>query len=183
MQRNGKLENSKAAYAYRPTYPQLGRLRAFIDHSVDYNPFADVIWGDSEPEMEEQEATDQLRPGQPDPNEGSGGQEPEEPAGLTTAELFDSNTPGAVAARALLQAVEPAPKMEDSEDSFHDTRDEEVPEPGAPATVLAAEEYQPSLRDELLQRAADAVAAARQSPEPQRTFDQDVDYGEADSDL
>eukprot|EP00971_Amphidinium_carterae_P018475 364536-Amphidinium_carterae.1 len=83
MQRNGKLENSKAAYSYRPTYRQLGRLRAFIDQSVDYNPFADVIWGDSEPEMEERDAP-----------------------------------PG-----------EPAPKMEDSEESFHEPRDEVAPEP------------------------------------------------------
>eukprot|EP00971_Amphidinium_carterae_P250466 4972434-Amphidinium_carterae.1 len=83
MQRKGKLENSKAAYSYRPTYRQLGRLRAFIDQP----------WGDSEPEMEEQEAppTAQLGPGQPDQDVGSGGQEPDEPAGLTTAELFDSN--------------------------------------------------------------------------------------------
>eukprot|EP00971_Amphidinium_carterae_P327733 6459224-Amphidinium_carterae.1 len=68
MQRNGKLENSKAAYSYRPTYRQLGRLRAFIEQQVDYNLFADVIWGDSEPEMEEQEAppTAPLGPGQPD---------------------------------------------------------------------------------------------------------------------
>eukprot|EP00971_Amphidinium_carterae_P339862 6477894-Amphidinium_carterae.1 len=175
MQRHGKLENSKAAYSYRPTCRQLGRLRAFIDQSVDYNPFADVIWGDSDPEMEEQDAPPnaQSGPGQPDQALGSGGQEPGEPARLTPAELFDSNKPGAVAARALLQAVAPAPKMEDSEESFHDPRDDVAPEPGSSATVLAEEEYQPSIRDELLQRAAAAVAAARQSPEPQRTFDQD----------
>eukprot|EP00971_Amphidinium_carterae_P163697 3245571-Amphidinium_carterae.1 len=46
MQRVGKLDNTKAAYGYRPTYRQLGRIRAFIDNGVDFNPFADVIWGD-----------------------------------------------------------------------------------------------------------------------------------------
>eukprot|EP00971_Amphidinium_carterae_P343753 6483699-Amphidinium_carterae.2 len=127
MQRNGKLENTNAAYAYRPTYRQLGRLRAFIEQGVDYNPFADVIWGDSEPEMAEEQddlPPAQACPGKPDQATGSGEQDPE-PVQLTPAELFDSQKPGAAAARALLQADVPPLKMEDSESSFHDPRDEE----------------------------------------------------------
>eukprot|EP00971_Amphidinium_carterae_P132879 2631266-Amphidinium_carterae.1 len=127
MQRAGKLENTKAAYGYRPTYRQLGRLRAFIDHGVDFNPFADVIWGDSEPEMEEEQDVPppaQSCPGRPDQATEAVAPGVEEPPELTPAELFNSSKLAAAAALALLQATAPPPKMEDSESSFHDPRDD-----------------------------------------------------------
>eukprot|EP00971_Amphidinium_carterae_P270951 5376918-Amphidinium_carterae.1 len=68
--------------------------------------------------------------------------------------------------------------MEDSEESFHDPRDDVPTEPGSPATVVAEGEFQLSIRDELLQRAAVAVAAERTRAEAQRSFEDDVDYGE-----
>eukprot|EP00971_Amphidinium_carterae_P074767 1477527-Amphidinium_carterae.1 len=113
MQRAGKLENTKAAFGYRPSYRQLGRLRAFIDHCVDFNPFAEVIWGDSEPDMEEEKnplPPAQTRPGQPDQEAGGQEQAEEELPELTHAELFNSTKPAAAAALALLQAAAPPPK-------------------------------------------------------------------------
>eukprot|EP00971_Amphidinium_carterae_P219110 4349689-Amphidinium_carterae.2 len=139
MQASGKLENSKTAFGYTPSYRQLGRLRAF---------------------------TTQARgSGEPDPLAAGGGRGPGAPAvRLTPAEIRNSRRNY---------------KMEDSDEGFHDPRDDVEPEPGEPAAVAPAEEYQISLREELLQRAAEAVAGARRSPEP-RTFDQDVDFGEED---
>eukprot|EP00971_Amphidinium_carterae_P158337 3138834-Amphidinium_carterae.1 len=89
MQRAGRLPCTNEAYGYRPTYRQLGRLRAFIDHGVDFNPFADVVWGDSEPDMAEEEEetpkTTQPCPGRPD-QAGGAAQEETEPPRLTPAE-------------------------------------------------------------------------------------------------
>eukprot|EP00971_Amphidinium_carterae_P225449 4471778-Amphidinium_carterae.2 len=135
---------------------------------------------------EEQEALPpaQSCPGRPDQETGGGALDVEEPPELTPAELFNSAKPAAAAALALLQAAAPPPKMEDSESSFHDPRDDVPTEPGSPATVLAESAFQPSIRDELLQRAAAAVAAERTRAETQRAFEDDVDYGEKeDSDL
>eukprot|EP00971_Amphidinium_carterae_P340929 6479495-Amphidinium_carterae.1 len=92
MQRAGKLPNTNAAYGYRPTYRRLGRLRAFIDQGVDFNPFAEVIWGDSEPDMEEEQeapAPAQACPGRPDQATGEAEPEVAEPPQLTPAELFN----------------------------------------------------------------------------------------------
>eukprot|EP00971_Amphidinium_carterae_P154643 3066423-Amphidinium_carterae.2 len=120
----------------------------------------------------------QLGPGRPDPATEEGVPDAEEVPELTPAELFNSGTPAAAAALALLQAAAPPPKMEDSESSFHDPRDDVPTEPGSPATVHAESECQPSIRDELLQRAAAAVAAERSRAEETRPFEDDVDYGE-----
>eukprot|EP00971_Amphidinium_carterae_P169583 3359689-Amphidinium_carterae.1 len=52
MQNSGRLVTDKRAFGYRPSLRQIGRLRAFIDHEVDFTRFADVIWGDSEGEQD-----------------------------------------------------------------------------------------------------------------------------------
>eukprot|EP00971_Amphidinium_carterae_P283531 5628410-Amphidinium_carterae.1 len=53
LQRTGKLADDNTAYGYKPTYCHLGRLRAFIDHEINFAKFANEIWGDSDREMEE----------------------------------------------------------------------------------------------------------------------------------
>eukprot|EP00971_Amphidinium_carterae_P005865 115892-Amphidinium_carterae.1 len=133
-------------------------------------------------EGEEAQETTQARGSRdPAPPAASGACGPGEPVQLTPAELFVSKQPGAVAVRAMFQEL--PPKMEDSDEGFHDPRDDVDPEPGLPAAEAPAEEYQLPLREELQQRAAEAVAAAKESSAP-HTFDQDVDFGNGeDSDL
>eukprot|EP00971_Amphidinium_carterae_P256443 5091635-Amphidinium_carterae.1 len=68
------------------------------------------------------------------------------------------------------------------EDSDEDPRDYVDPEPEVLAAEVSAEVYQLPLREELQQRAAEAVAAAKESAEP-HTFDQDVDYGNGEDSI
>eukprot|EP00971_Amphidinium_carterae_P270803 5373998-Amphidinium_carterae.1 len=44
MQHSGKLAPNKRAFGYRPTFRQLGRIRAFMDHQIDFTHFAEEIW-------------------------------------------------------------------------------------------------------------------------------------------
>eukprot|EP00971_Amphidinium_carterae_P024155 476985-Amphidinium_carterae.1 len=73
-------------------------------------------------------------PGQPDRAAADEMDDAAEPPELTPAELFNSSKPAAKAALALLQAAAPPPKMEDSDEGFHDPRDDVPTEPGSPAT-------------------------------------------------
>eukprot|EP00971_Amphidinium_carterae_P316885 6299493-Amphidinium_carterae.4 len=88
---------------------------------------------------------------------------------------------------ALKEDIEAELKAETSDEGFHDPRDE-VEQSGAPTALAGeppvfedAEEYQPSLQEELLQRAAQAVASERKSPSPSPYRDE-ADFDE-DSDL
>eukprot|EP00971_Amphidinium_carterae_P350577 6491630-Amphidinium_carterae.1 len=128
--------------------------------------------------MEEEE---DQRPGEPDEAGKSEARGSGEPAPRhTPAQLFVSKKPRTLAVRAMLEAKGPAPKAESSDEGFHDPRDD-VEEPGEPANGEAAQEHQPSIQAELMQRAAEAVAEARASPE--RRPEDDVDFGVEEDDL
>eukprot|EP00971_Amphidinium_carterae_P007380 146535-Amphidinium_carterae.1 len=181
MQNSGRLVSDKRAFGYRPSLRQLGRLRAFIDNQVDFTKFADVIWGDSDGERNFPLVPPgaQLASGVPKPAPVRASAQLEETT--STAELFNSKKPRAAAARALLEQAKFKTELEDlkeesSEDGFHDPRDaaDQAGEPleevtvgsGAPTVEEAevqpfeeVEDYQPSLEEELLARAAQAVAS------------------------
>eukprot|EP00971_Amphidinium_carterae_P347720 6489857-Amphidinium_carterae.1 len=195
MQLNGKLPADKSAFGYRPTFRQLGRIRAFMDHAIDFRPFAEEIWGDTDDEKEVQL--------EPLGNQGATTQEAGQasaPAAVatelpeqTTAQLFNSKKPRTLAVRAMLeqaklkQELEDELKAEDSEDGFHDPRDDAeesgqpTNQPGEPADFEDVQEYQPSLQEELMDRAAAAVAREREST-PHSTHRDEADY-DNDSDL
>eukprot|EP00971_Amphidinium_carterae_P232205 4607918-Amphidinium_carterae.2 len=151
MQVAGRLPKDKTAYGYKPTWRQLGRIRAFMDYGVDFSNHVDDIWGDSDRDVEEQ-------PGQPaSASQPAATQDSGEPnPNPTPAEFFVSKRPSTVAVRALFEQAGPPPKEETEEEGFHDPRDEADQEFGEPAPATAEVEMQLSMHDELLQRASDA---------------------------
>eukprot|EP00971_Amphidinium_carterae_P094252 1865817-Amphidinium_carterae.1 len=94
MQVAGKLPNNKSAFGYKPTWRQLGRIRAFMDHNIDFSNFE--IWGDSEGEQEEPLTSPAATKGsgEPNPQPASAARGSGEPAPRATpAELFVSKKP------------------------------------------------------------------------------------------
>eukprot|EP00971_Amphidinium_carterae_P250205 4966797-Amphidinium_carterae.1 len=202
MQNSGRLVTDKRAFGYRPSLRQLGRLRAFIDHQVDFTKFADVIWGDSDGETNfpVAPAWAPQASGAPKPAPAGTAEQLEEVVRAT--DLFNSRKPRAAAARALLEQAKFKTEMADllkeesSEEGFHDSRDE-VEQPGLPVDVATdvsgvptveeaeaqafedVEEFRPSLEDELLSRAQQAVASERASAsdriQDEADFDNDSD--------
>eukprot|EP00971_Amphidinium_carterae_P300321 5967044-Amphidinium_carterae.1 len=198
MQLHGKLPADKSAFGYRPTFRQLGRIRAFMDHEIDFKPFAEEIWGDTDDEQDV--------PLVPLGNQGGKVQETGQAAApaeaatelpeQTTAELFNSQKPRVLAVRALLEQaqlkkeldeeLDEVLKAEDSEEGFHDPRDDvdehAHPErPGVPADFEDVQEYQPSLQAELMERAAAALAKEKAGA-PSSPYRDEADY-DNDSDL
>eukprot|EP00971_Amphidinium_carterae_P220492 4377156-Amphidinium_carterae.1 len=202
MQNSGRLVNDKRGFGYRPSLRKLGRLRAFIDQEVDFTKFADVIWGDSDGETKFP-VTPAWAPhasGAPKPAPAGTTEELEEV--VRNTDVFDSQKPRTVAAKALLEQAKFKHEMADllkeesSEEGFHDSRDE-VEHPGLPVDVATdvsgaptveeadpqnfedVEEFQPSLEDELLLRAQMAVASERASAsdriQDEADFDNDSD--------
>eukprot|EP00971_Amphidinium_carterae_P328283 6460074-Amphidinium_carterae.1 len=99
MQNSGRLVNDKRAFGYRPSLRKLGRFRAFIDNEVDFTKFADVIWGDSDGEVNFP-VTPAWAPnasGVPKPAPAGTAEQLEEV--VRTTDLFNSRKPRAVAAR------------------------------------------------------------------------------------
>eukprot|EP00971_Amphidinium_carterae_P181873 3608978-Amphidinium_carterae.1 len=196
MQVTGKLEPDKRAFGYRPTFRQLGRIRAFMDHHIDFSNFAEEIWGDTDNEQEEplEPQTGNQGSGTPastQPSSAAAAAAP--PPEQTTAQLFNSKKPRTLAVRAMLEQAELKQELdqelqtEESDEGFHDPRDDAdesgkpTGPPGEPATFEDVEEYQPSLQDELMQRAAEAVAREKASPSNSPLRDE-ADY-DNDSDL
>eukprot|EP00971_Amphidinium_carterae_P086146 1704462-Amphidinium_carterae.1 len=95
MQLNGKLPADKSAFGYRPTYRQLGRIRAFMDHQINFKSFAEEIWGDSDAEQDVPlETLGHQGAGAQDAGQAaSPAAAAEAPPEQTTAQLFNSKRP------------------------------------------------------------------------------------------
>eukprot|EP00971_Amphidinium_carterae_P057593 1139008-Amphidinium_carterae.1 len=197
MQNSGRLVNDKRAFGYRPSLRKLGRLRAFIDQEVDFTKFADVIRGDSDGETNfpVTPAWAPNAPGAPKPAPAGTAEQLE--AVVRSTDLFNSKKPRAVAAKALLEQAKFKTEMaellkdESSDEGFHDSRDEAA-QSGLPVEVASdvsgvptvqeadphfedVEEFQPSLEDELLLRAQQAVATEKASASDKMQEEADFD--------
>eukprot|EP00971_Amphidinium_carterae_P073241 1448122-Amphidinium_carterae.2 len=188
MQDSGRLVNDKRAFGYRPSLRQIGRIRAFIDNEVDFRKFAAVIWGDTDDEQDFPLVPEgsTLASGVPKTRPAPVAEPKTLEATPTTEELFNSKKPQATAAKALLSQakckmeLEELLKAESSDEGFQDDRDA-ADQSGVPTELGAeqtgeptvdeedepifedAEDFQPSLEEELRARDMQAELHARAS--------------------